>query len=52
MAPGSGQQVTDLITLRRIIYRAGVDSLLHCVVVREGEELPISFALIDKLGQE
>ena len=45
----NGQQVTDLTELRRVIYRAGVDSLLHCVVVREGEELSISFALIDKL---
>ena len=48
----NGQQVTDLISLRRVIYRTGADSLLHCVVVREGEELSISFALVDKLGQE
>ena len=48
----NGQQVTDLITLRRVIYRTGADSLLHCIVVREGEELPISFALIDRLEQE
>ena len=48
----NGQPVTDLITLRRIIYRAGAGSLLHCIVVREGEELPITFALIDKLGQD
>ena len=48
----NGQQVTDLITLRRVIYRTGADSQLHCVVVREGKELPISFALIDKLGQD
>ena len=48
----NGQQVTDLTGLRRIIYRAGVGSLLHCVVVREGEELPITFALIDTLEQE
>ena len=48
----NGQRVTDLVELRRIIYRTGVDGLLHCVVVRGGEELPISFALIDKLGQE
>ena len=47
----NGQQVTDLIELRRVIYRTGVDGLLHCIVVREGEELPISFALIDKPGQ-
>ena len=48
----NGRQVTNLIELRRVIYRAGADSLLHCVVVRDGEELPITFALIDKLGQE
>ena len=48
----NGRQVTDLITLRRVIYRSGADSQLHCIVVREGEELPITFALIDKLGQE
>ena len=45
----NGQQVTDLITLRRVIYRTGADSPLHCIVVRNGEELPITFALIDKL---
>ena len=48
----NGQRVTDLITLRRIIYRTGVGGLLHCVVVREGKELPVSFALIDRLEQE
>ena len=47
----NGQPVTNLIELRRVIYRTGVDSMLHCIVVREGEELPISFALIDKPGQ-
>ena len=48
----NGQRVTDLAELRRIIYRTGAGSLLHCIVVREGKELPISFALIDKLEQE
>ena len=47
----NGQRVTDLMELRRVIYRTGVDGLLHCIVVRDGEELPISFALIDRLGQ-
>ena len=44
----NGQPVTSLIELRRVIYRTGVDGLLHCIVVRDGEELSISFALIDK----
>lgn len=48
----NGRRVTDLVELRRVIYRTGADSLLHCVVVREGAELSITFALIDKLGQE
>ena len=48
----NGQQVTSLVELRRMIYRTGVDGMLHCVVVRGGKELPISFTLIDKLGQE
>ena len=45
----NGQRVTTLVELRRVIYRTGVGGLLHCVVVRGGEELPISFALIDGL---
>ena len=48
----NGQQVTGLTELRRVIYRTGADEPLHCVVVRGGEELSISFALIDKLEQE
>ena len=44
----NGQQVTTLVELRRMIYRTGVDGMLHCVVVRDGKELSISFALIDK----
>ena len=44
----NGQQVTTLTELRRMIYRTGVDGLLHCVVVRDGKELSISFTLIDK----
>ena len=47
----NGRQVTNLIDLRRVIYRTGVDELLHCTVVRGGKELSISFALIDRLGQ-
>ena len=45
----NGQQVTSLIELRRVLYRTGVGGMLHCVVVRDGEELSISFALIDGL---
>ena len=48
----NGQQVTDLMGLRRVIYRTGVDGMLHCVVVRGGKELSISFTLIDMLGQQ
>ena len=44
----NGQQVANLTQLRRVLSRTGVDSVLHCIVVRDGEELPISFALIDK----
>lgn len=44
--------VVDLTGLRRVIYRTGVDGLLHCVVMRDGEELPISFALIDKIDAQ
>lgn len=45
----NGERVTDLAGLRRMIYRTGSDGQLHCVVVRDGEELTISFGLIDKL---
>lgn len=48
----NGTPVPELADLRRIIYSTGVDGLLHCVVVREGEELPISFALIDRLEEQ
>lgn len=44
----NGAAVTTLPELRRQIYRTGVDGQLHCVVVRGGEELPITFSLIDK----
>lgn len=44
----NGAAVTTLPELRRQIYRTGVDGELHCIVVRDGAELPISFALIDK----
>lgn len=44
----NGVAVTTLPELRRQIYRTGVDGQLHCIVVRGGEELPITFSLIDK----
>lgn len=47
----NGAPVTTLVELRRMIYRTGADGQLHCIVVRGGEELPISFGLIDKLEQ-
>ena len=48
----NGQPVTSLIELRRVIYRTGVGGLLHCAVVRGGEELSVSFAIIDRLEEE
>ena len=45
----NGAAVTDLASLRRVIYHTGVDGLLHCTVVRDGKEVPITFALIDKI---
>ena len=48
----NGQPVSTLVELRRAIYRAGLDEDFHCIVVRNGEELPISFALIDRLEKQ
>lgn len=47
----NGQPVATLAELRRAIYRAGLDDNFSCVVVRRGREVPISFALVDKLGE-
>lgn len=44
----NGAAVTTMAELRRQIYRTGVDGELHCLVVRDGAQLPITFALIDK----
>lgn len=44
----NGTPVGSLTELRREIYSTGVDGMLHCVVVRDGEEIDLSFALIDK----
>lgn len=45
----NGRPVPTLTDLRRAIYRAGLDGEFHCVVVRDGAEVPVSFALVDKL---
>lgn len=47
----NGRPVPTLTDLRRAIYRAGMEEEFHCIVVRDGAELPISFALVDKLDQ-
>ena len=47
----NGAAGATLAELRREIYRTGADEELHCIVVRDGVELPISFGLIDKLEE-
>ena len=47
----NGRPVPTLTDLRRAIYRAGLDGEFHCVVVRNGAEVPVSFALVDKLEE-
>ena len=47
----NGRPVPTLTDLRRAIYRAGLDGEFHCVVVRDGSEVPVSFALVDKLEE-
>ncbi len=48
----NGVPVTTLVELRRVLYRTGVGEELSCTVLRDGEELEISFALMDSLKQE
>lgn len=49
----NGVPVDTMAGLRRVIYRTGVDGELRCVVLRGGEEISLSFALIEKPeGQE
>ena len=48
----NGRPVSTLTELRRAIYRAGMDEEFHCVVVRDGAEIPISFPLVDKLDEQ
>lgn len=47
----NGQPVSTLAELRRAIYRSGLDEDFYCVVVRKGREVPMSFALVDKLDE-
>lgn len=43
----NGSPVTSLVELRRVLYRTGVDGELTCIVLRDGEELVISFPLME-----
>lgn len=48
----NGVPVTTLVELRRVLYRTGAGEELACTVVRGGEEVEISFALMDSLKQK
>ena len=48
----NGSPVTSLVELRRVLYRTGVDGELTCTVLRGGEELEISFRLVDGSEQD
>lgn len=48
----NGVEVSSLAGLRRVLYRTGVDGMVSCTVVREGAELEISFALVDRLEEQ
>lgn len=45
----NGVEVASLVELRRVLYRAGAGGELTCAVLRDGEELEVSFTLIDSL---
>lgn len=47
----NGVAVTTLPELRRVLYRTGAEEELTCTVLRRGEELTISFPLMDSLKQ-
>lgn len=47
----NGVPVATLVELRRVLYRTGADGELTCTVLRGGEELELSFALMDSLKQ-
>jgi len=46
-----GVDTTSLAQLRRVLYRAGAESEVSFTVLRGGEELVISFPLMDSLKQ-
>ncbi|MDE6282211.1 MAG: trypsin-like peptidase domain-containing protein, partial [Oscillospiraceae bacterium] len=48
----NGSPVTSLVELRRVLYRTGVDGELTCTVLRGGQELEISFRLVDGSEQD
>ena len=48
----NGEAVGSLAELRRVLYRTGVDGMVECTVVRDGGELEVSFALIDRMEAE
>ena len=48
----NGAPVGGLAELRRVLYRTGVDGMVECTVIRDGEEFTVSFALIDRLENE
>ena len=45
----NGVPVATLVELRRVLYRTGAGEELTCAVFRGGEEMEISFALMDSL---
>lgn len=47
----NGAAVATLAQLRREIYRTGADQELHCIVVRDGAEVAVSFRLIDRMKE-
>lgn len=48
----NGVPVATLVELRRVLYRTGVEGELTCTVLRGGEEIEISFLLMDSLKQD
>ncbi len=47
----NGTETPTLAALRRVLYTAGVDSTITCTVLRDGQQLEFTFALIDTLEQ-
>lgn len=47
----NGRETPTLAALRRILYTTGVEGTVTCTVLRGGEELELTFALIDTLGR-